>query len=390
MGPAFNDVAGGPFWLFVAAAVVIAALAARTSRFQLVLALVNLAFCVLLTGWQAAALIALALACLHWVCQARAKGLRRWGMVAVALPLGATFLMHKWPAAAGSTPASLQPVLGMIGFSYIFLRAIEYLRASAGGATAGMPLAQTVNYLMPFHMLAAGPVMAFKDFREQGTAPMALGGDDVLSACEYLARGLFKKFVLANGLIETVFLTDFTAGGAYFLLEVQMYYLFIYLDFSAYTDIAIGIGKLLGVHTPRNFNQPLRARNIIVFWERWHISLSQFIRRNLFIPIQLAGMRWTDGRSPTVVASVAFGVAFILCGLWHGLSWRFLLWGMGHAVALIVCNLYRETLAARLGRKGAKHFSERAWVRIGATLLTFEFVALSLAFLVHPALAFLD
>ena len=81
--------------------------------------------------------------------------------------------------------------------------------------------------------------------------------------------------------------------------------------------------------------------------------------------------------------------AFIACGLWHGLSWRFLMWGIGHAVALIACTLYRDMLTAHLGRKGAKAFSEQRWVRVAATVLTFEFVAFSLAFLAHPALAFL-
>ncbi len=120
------------------------------------------------------------------------------------------------------------------------------------------------------------------------------------------------------------------------------------------------------------------------------MSLSQFIRRNLFIPIQLAGMRRTNGKHALLVSSLAFGVSFLLCGLWHGISWRFVLWGSGHALALIFCNLYREWLVTLLGRKGAAAFSKRPVVRSVATLLTFEFVALSLAFLVHPAMASLD
>ena len=97
---------------------------------------------------------------------------------------------------------------------------------------------------------------------------------------------MFKKFVLANAL-EAAFLTAFRARGPYFFLEVQLNYLWLFLDFSAYSDIAVGIGGLLGVATPENFNRPYLARNSIDFWERWHISLSQFIRRNLFIPIQV-------------------------------------------------------------------------------------------------------
>ena len=85
---------------------------------------------------------------------------------------------------------------------------------------------------------------------------------------------------------------------------MQLNYLWLYLDFSAYSDIAVGVGRLMGVATPENFNRPYLARNMIDFWERWHISLSLFIRRNMFIPIQLALMRRTDGRRPLLVASV--------------------------------------------------------------------------------------
>lgn len=386
---ALSDVAGGSFWAFVAVAVVLLSVATRTPWHKACLAWLNLAFCLLVVGWQATVALGAVLACLHWACKLGDPQARLLGVVATGLLLGTTFLMHKLPAMPDGASATLKPVLAAIGFSYVFLRTIEYLRAATGGRNPDPHLSDTVNYLIPFHMLAAGPVMAFSDFRRQPVPAAFLSRDEALSAFERIARGLFKKFVLANGLIETVFLTDFKTGGAYFLFEVQMYYLFIYLDFSAYTDIAIGIGRLLGVATPENFNKPLRARNIVVFWERWHISLSQFIRRNLFIPVQLAGMRWTQGRYARLISSIAFSLSFVSVGLWHGLSLRFLLWGAGHALALIVCNLYRDWLTARLGRKGAKAFSERPVVRVAATVLTFEFVAFSLAFLAHPGLAFL-
>ena len=146
-------------------------------------------------------------------------------------------------------------------------------------------------------------------------------------ATERIANGLFKKYVLAQGL-EALLLTGFHAHGAYTILEIQLTYLWLYLDFSAYSDIAVGIGRLIGVATPENFNRPYLARNVIDFWERWHISLSMFIRRNVFIPIQLTLMRRTSGRAPLWIASFAFVVSFLLCGLWHSLSWVWVAWGL--------------------------------------------------------------
>lgn len=387
---AFNDVAGPWFWAFVALAVALLSVAAGRPRSNLVLTLLNLGFCLMLVGGRATAVLLLALVAVHGACRLRSHRGQVAGMVVVVSGLLLAFLANKVQLAGFGVSDGARAALAAIGMSYIALRVIEYLRAGTQGLTRDLALTETINYLIPFHMLAAGPIQSFADFKRQPMPRPSLSSEEALQAFERIARGLFKKFVLANGLIETVFLTGFQSEGAYFWLEVQMYYLYIYLDFSAYTDIAVGIGRLLGVATPENFNRPLTARNIVVFWERWHMSLSQFIRRNLFIPIQLAGMRWTRGRHARLVSSVAFGVAFLLCGLWHGISWRFALWGAGHALALIVCNLYRDGLVALMGRKRAAAFSDRPVVRLAATLLTFEFVALSLAFIVHPATAFLD
>jgi len=110
------------------------------------------------------------------------------------------------------------------------------------------------------------------------------------------------------------------------------------------------------VATPENFNRPYLARNAIDYWERWHISLSQFIRRNLFIPIQMALMRRTDGRALLLVASLAFTVSFLLGGLWHSVSWSWLAWGAVQAAGLVACNVYRAALLKRLGRKGLNRY----------------------------------
>ena len=123
---------------------------------------------------------------------------------------------------------------------------------------------------------------------------------------------------------------------------------------------------------------------MIEFWERWHISLSQFIRRNLFIPMQLALVRRTEGRRPLLAASVAFTISFLLCGLWHSISWPWLASGAIQAAGLVVCNLYRHSLTKRLGRKGVGRYLGNRWIKLAAVFLTFEFQALAMAVSVYP------
>jgi len=111
----------------------------------------------------------------------------------------------------------------------------------------------------------------------------------------------------------------------------------IYMDFSGYSDMAIGFSRMMGIDLPRNFNWPYIARNIQDFWQRWHISLSTWIRDYVYIP--LGGNR--HGHARKMVNGI---IAFALCGLWHGAALNFVLWGLYHGVGLTICNTYRRAL----------------------------------------------
>jgi D-alanyl-lipoteichoic acid acyltransferase DltB (MBOAT superfamily) len=312
---------------------------------------------------------------------------RRLGLLPVTLGgVGALslFLLHKLPALSSTLGlGGLNPILTAIGFSYVALRLVDVLRLVAEKSQPAPDLPSTVNYLLPFHMLAAGPIQGYADFVAQPAVPPAPGVADALRGIERITFGLFKKFVLA-GIIEKVFLFGFRDAGWYLLVEAQFYYLWLYLDFSAYSDIAVGAGHLLGVATPENFNKPYLARNMIDYWERWHISLSQFIRRNLFIPIQLYLLRRTRGRAALLCATLAFSSSFLLCGLWHGVHINWLAWGALQAVGLVIANLYREFLTRKLGRSGVKRYLAHPGIRLGAIVLTQEFVAFSLLVGAYP------
>jgi D-alanyl-lipoteichoic acid acyltransferase DltB (MBOAT superfamily) len=226
-------------------------------------------------------------------------------------------------------------------------------------------------------MLAAGPIQSYDDFWSQRGTVIPLSPALTLAAFERIARGLSKKFVVAF-VLQKVFLTDFAAGGPYFLVELQVFFVWLYLDFSAYSDIAVGIGTLLGVATPENFNRPLLSRNMIQFWERWHMSLSLFVRRQVFIPLQMAFMRTTDAAYPLTCAIVATALSFLVTGLWHGLTIGFLIWGVAQGFGVIATRLYSYILQKRLGAKGVRAYLANPWIRVAAIVLTFEFEAATL------------
>ena len=303
--------------------------------------------------------------------------------VLLAIIVGILFVAHKRPDLVQSLQVGfptlldaihiefLNPILGMLGFSYLMLRVIELAVAVHEKRHPAPGIIDTVNYLIPFHMLAMGPIQSYDDFaKEKDVIDEPLSFDDALQAVERIARGLFKKFVLAY-FIDSLLLTGFQSNGWYLLLEIQVFALWVYIDFSAYMDVVIGLGKLMGITTPENFNRPYSARNITVFWERWHITLSMFIRRNIFVPIQLHIARKARNRSSLLPASFAFLVSFVLCGIWHGLTWKFFLWGLLHALALIICNAYRAVLRGKLTTDRLRQYNSSIAIRIIATIVTF-------------------
>jgi D-alanyl-lipoteichoic acid acyltransferase DltB (MBOAT superfamily) len=345
-------------------------------------ALLNLGFIAVLAGWQAGLMVLAALV-IVWLLARVARGdlyANLWVGLAMALTLG-LFLLHKLPGwSADLHVAQINPLLKVIAYSYICLRLIELFRAMYEKRYDAPDLISVINYLVPFQMLAAGPIQSYDEFIEQPGMPRPLTADTALAASWRIAWGIFKKFVLAF-FVQKTFLTNFTSAGPYWfiywLFEAQMFFIWLFLDFSAYSDIAVGIGQLIGVATPENFNQPYFARNMIIFWERWHISLSMWIRRNLFFPIQINLIRWTGGKNPTTCAAVGFIISFLLCGMWHGIALNFVVWGVMHSSGLIIVNLYRQYLTKRLGSKGVKAYLANPYIRVAAIALTFEWVALS-------------
>jgi D-alanyl-lipoteichoic acid acyltransferase DltB (MBOAT superfamily) len=290
------------------------------------------------------------------------------------------FCFHKLPMpTAGHKPlVLLESLLNAIGFSYVLLRSIDVARSVYSKSQPPPSVPALFNYLMPFHMLAAGPIQSYDDFAAGAAAPPpALTSVQVLRCVERVVFGMFKKYVVAYS-IERLLLTSFMANGAYFILEVHLYLLWFYVDFSAYSDVAVGLGQLMGVRTPENFDRPYLSRNMIEFWERWHITLGQWVRRHLYIPIQLAWVRKTGGRRQLAISLVSVAAAFTISGAWHGLSFPFLIWGVMHGLGVMVATFYRHWLTQRLGKKGVKAYLARPWIRALAITITLEWVAASL------------
>ena len=277
--------------------------------------------------------------------QARQRG-RRGGLAfvcAVATNLGllgffkyANFLVDNLNPVLpvlGLAPMDIGRVHLPIGISFFTFQALSYIiDLYRSETTVQRSLLNFALYKALFPQLIAGPIVRYRDVaREIERRTVSL--HDFASGVQRFIIGLGKKVLIANVMgraADTIFATPAETlpatlawtGAIAFMLQ-------IYFDFSGYSDMAIGLGRMFGFHFLENFNYPYIARSVREFWRRWHISLSTWFRDYLYIP--LGGNRHGPVRTGANLLLV-----FLLCGLWHGASWTFLIWGVYHGIFLVL------------------------------------------------------
>ena len=259
-------------------------------------------------------------------------------------------------------------VLLPVGISFFTFHGISYITDVYRGdvRVCRQPIDMAL-YMSFFPQLVAGPIVRAAYFLPQLARPSS-EPIPIAPALVLILGGLFKKVVVANylatGLVDPVFAAPTSYGGPDLLLAVYAYAVQIYCDFSAYTDMAIALAALVGFRFPRNFNQPYRSQRLREFWQRWHISLSSWLRDYLYKP--LGGNR--HGKLKTYRNLM---VTMLLGGLWHGASWKFVAWGALHGGGLAVERMLEPLIGRRpLGLVG----------RVVATLVVFHFVCLAWVF----------
>ena len=220
-------------------------------------------------------------------------------------------------------------LLALVGFSYFVLRAISILRINALMKTADSTPWVMLSYVLFPPTITSGPIQKYQDFRNQVNNPKALTLPVFWTAVYRITRGYFRKAFIAlvlsaatQSLLGAATLTWWSS-----ILTIATLYLYFYYDFAGYSDIAIGLGLLMGITVPENFKRPFLATSVSEFWRNWHITLVDWLRENVYIP--LGGMRASRPRAAVLVFLI-----MVLCGLWHGLALTFILWGVWHGAWL--------------------------------------------------------
>lgn len=273
-----------------------------------------------------------------------------------------------------ASPALHQVILPA-GISFYTFQGLSYLIDVFGGAERpARGLKDFALFHAFFPQLVAGPIERPRNLMPQITAPRTLAPAALWSGLQLLIIGYVKKVAIADA-IAPLTSEAFDPGrphtGTGLLLGLYLFALQIYGDFSGYTDIARGAARLLGFELMVNFRQPYFSRNITEFWERWHVSLSSWLRDYVFVPLcrMFRGKKWV---------SFNLFLTMLISGIWHGASWNFVLWGAVLGGLLVAHKLWS-------GPKSGKHphrpRNAGEWLRqITGMVLTFHAVCLTLVF----------
>lgn len=297
---------------------------------------------------------------------------RVWALSAGALVVGllAYFKLRAVEFLPAGGPGS--NVLIPLGLSYLSFELLHVLIERRRGRLTGVTVPGLLAYVFFVPARIAGPIKRYPEFMA-AVQNAVVSTEGVYAGGLRILLGLAKKLLVADILRLTVVSEiGYVSNSRQAWTIVLAYTLQIFLDFSAYTDIAIGFARTLGIVLPENFQRPYLATNIREFWDRWHITLSHWVRDYIFLP---AGRRLfqTPLRSlPALIAATSYLVTFLVVGLWHGITPGFVIWGLYHAALLSAYHVVRTYLP----RTVALHplYSSQA-VRLSSIAVTFLLVA---------------
>jgi alginate O-acetyltransferase complex protein AlgI len=287
------------------------------------------------------------------------------------------------------TSSAIHPVLSWLGFSYIAFRLMHTIRDAQTGRLPALTLSEYVNYVIFFPAFSAGPIDRAERFVQELRNPIVLDEQGWLEAGNRFFAGMFKKFVIADSLALIAInemLVRQVHSVAWMWFFLYMYSLRIYFDFSGYTDVAIGLARVMGIRLPENFASPYFKSNLTLFWNSWHMTLTQWFRAYFFNPLT-RGLRTRNLSIPLVIFFTQVST-MALIGLWHGVSWNFLLWGAWHGLGLFIQNRWSEFMRTRITAPLPPR--GELLLNAGGIFLTFNFVSLGWLFftLPSPQLAF--
>jgi D-alanyl-lipoteichoic acid acyltransferase DltB (MBOAT superfamily) len=300
-----------------------------------------------------------------------------WPWLAFFSPLVALVMVRHVP---DSVYGALGRILGrgwsarpnLIGISYLAFRCSRLVLEVRNGSAKKPNFLEYVNFAFFLPTMSVGPINTYTNYREgfEGRYKVPVGRA-ALRILVGAVKYQFLSSVFSQLNYESLLLDDSPHKRMDLLVAVVFYFLYLYCNFSGFCDMAIGAAALIGIRVPENFENPLAARNVKEYWNRWHITLSQYMRDVVFVPLSKRLIHLTGPAFTNHAIAIAIAVVFLLVGIWHGLGWNYVAFGAAHSVGLVTNHYYTIGLKKWLGREGFKAYNANPWIHAVAIVLTF-------------------
>ncbi|MBW2274049.1 MAG: MBOAT family protein [Deltaproteobacteria bacterium] len=261
--------------------------------------------------------------------------------------LAALFVANKYAAEGGGVLPS-QSGLVFLGMSYFALKAAAMLIESSRRAQEPPRLRDLAGWLVFLPTFPSGPMEEYRHFSRQTPR---VERERILGGFERVLFGMVKALVISHYLgawAGEIAAAPELHDPLVLLLATYAFSLHFYLDFAGYSDIAIGVAALYGYEIQENFDSPLIRRNLVQLWQRWHMTLTRWLRLYIFTPVSRGIMRRAGERGDTAGILAGQVCAMVFCGLWHGIGWHFALWGLLHALGLIWVGVAARRIGSRM------------------------------------------
>ena len=271
----------------------------------------------------------------------------------------------------------------VIGISYLSFKMMHFLIESYKQKIRELSLSYYLNFIFFFPAFISGPITRYNEFTDQLDAESSARlPDDLRTGMERIIHGLFKKFVLSMIVYRYTIvnmsgsIADISTGRI--ILGLYAYTLYFYFDFAGYTDMAIGCARILGYRLPENFNNPFMKKNIQELWANWHMSLTRWLTDYIYWPLskRLRKIEYCRKR-PILLSNISIIVTFIICGMWHGSTLNFVIWGLYQGIGLAALNIYRKQKRNVRNKYLQRYFHSRISTVVGV-IVTFNFFVLGI------------
>jgi len=316
-----------------------------------------------------------------------------WPWLAFLLPVGALVLLRYVPSSVYIRLGVVLrfPMHGipmMVGISYLAFRSSHLVLQIRNGIVKVPGFWEYAGFCFFVPTLSVGPINPYSNYqRAFENVPFEIPeGRSLLRLMVGLVKYLFLGSVLQRLTYAGLLQDDHYHHWIDLPVAAVFYYLYLYCNFTGFCDMAIGAAGLMGIPVAENFDNPLAARNMKDFWNRWHITLSEYMRDVVFSPLSKYLTRVLGPENVNHAVAGTIIVVFLLIGIWHGVGWNYLMFGAMQALGVVTVHYYTIGLKKWLGRDGFKRYNSNPFIRAAAVTATFSYFAASLFFFANTFL----